>query len=62
MRFLIGIAVAHSSVLATEFGNSWIEAPDTIARVISTHVMLPTRAVLTSVLLNLSGAMSGTTV
>jgi PiT family inorganic phosphate transporter len=49
-------------VLAAEFVNGWTDAPNAIATVVSTRVVSPRIAVILAVLLNIVGALAGTSV
>lgn len=49
-------------VLAAEFVNGWTDAPNAIATVVSTRVLLPHQAVMMATVLNILGTMSGTAV
>ncbi|MBI4200031.1 MAG: inorganic phosphate transporter [Chloroflexi bacterium] len=49
-------------VLAAEFVNGWTDAPNAIATVVSTRVLLPAHAVVMATVMNILGAMSGTAV
>lgn len=53
---------ALTTVLLAEFVNGWTDAPNVIAVVVSTGVMSPKTAILMAVLMNMTGAMSGTAV
>jgi PiT family inorganic phosphate transporter len=57
-----GVVIALLAVLAAEFVNGWTDAPNAIATVVSTGVMLPRTAILMAVVMNTLGAMSGTAV
>jgi PiT family inorganic phosphate transporter len=49
-------------ILAAEFVNGWTDAPNAIATVISTRVLTPRVAVLSAILFNIIGALTGTAV
>jgi len=57
-----GVAIALLAVLVAEFVNGWTDAPNAIATVVSTGVMMPRTAILMAVVMNTLGAMSGTAV
>ena len=58
----LGLAIALFAVLAAEFVNGWTDAPNAIATVVSTGVMMPRQAIAMVVIMNTVGAMAGTAV
>lgn len=61
-EFSTGLVVVLGLVLCAEFVNGWTDSPNAIATVVSTRVLKPRTAVLMATLLNMAGAMSGTSV
>jgi PiT family inorganic phosphate transporter len=52
------LVVSLVLVLAAEFINGWTDAPNAIATVVSTRVLLPSRAVAMAAVLNIVGALA----
>ena len=57
-----GVVIALLAVLVAEFVNGWTDAPNAIATVVSTGVMVPRTAILMAAIMNTLGAMAGTAV
>ncbi len=58
----IGLLFVLGLVLAAEFVNGWTDAPNSIATVVSTRVLSPSKALVMATFFNVLGAMSGTAV
>lgn len=58
----LGLLLVLLLVLAAEFVNGWTDAPNAIAKVVSTRALKPGAAILMASALNFLGAMSGTAV
>jgi PiT family inorganic phosphate transporter len=61
-EFSAGLIIVLGLVLWAEFVNGWTDAPNAVATVISTRVLKPRTAIIMATLLNILGAMSGTSV